>query len=202
VFRWWTVALAVNAISVVSQPELIERTLAIVGGQPITLSDVRVATTFGLVESAAALPVATRRLVERALVLREVQRYAPPEPSLGSVDIRMLQLQQRFETRDRFLAALEGLGFSELALRAWVREDLRIAAYIDQRFTAASAPSDEEVAAAYARERARFDALGMSVEQASATLRERLTAARRSELTTDWIADLRRRTPVVELIKQ
>jgi hypothetical protein len=114
----------------------------------------------------------------------------------------MLQLQQRFETRDRFLAALEGLGFSELALRAWVREDLRIAAYIDQRFTAASAPSDEEVAAAYARERARFDALGMSVEQASATLRERLTAARRSELTTDWIADLRRRTPVVELIKQ
>ena len=44
--------------------ELIERTLAIVGGQAITLSDVRTALALGLVESPAAgdpVPAATTR---------------------------------------------------------------------------------------------------------------------------------------------
>ena len=40
------------------QPELIDRTLAIVGGQPITLCDARTALALGLVEGRGADPIA------------------------------------------------------------------------------------------------------------------------------------------------
>ena len=41
------IRFAVMAFVLVVQPELIERTLALVGGQPITLSDARAAVAFG-----------------------------------------------------------------------------------------------------------------------------------------------------------
>lgn len=199
--RFWTVVVAVSAATVFAQPELIERTLAIVAGQSITLSDLRVATTLGLIDGSEPLVTSTRRLIERALVLREVQRYAPPDPSAVAIDARLADVQARFESRERFIAVLDGLGFSESQLRQWLREDLRIAAYIDQRFAAASTPGDDDVAAEYARRRAEFEKTGVTLEQATPALRDRLAADRRRELTTDWIADLRRRTPVVELVK-
>jgi hypothetical protein len=144
-------------------PELIERTLAIIGGQAITLTDVRAAMALGLIEvpvGADPVPAATKLLIERALVLREVERYAPAEPSDADIEARVRTTVARYPTIEAFRAALAAVAFSDDELRAWARDDLRMAAYIEQRFT--------------------------DVE-------------RRRDLIADWIADLRRRTPVVEL---
>ena len=82
----------------------------------------------------------------------------------------------------------------------WSRgDDLRTQAYLAQRFASASVPTDAELSQAYARSKAEFDKAGMTFEQASAVLRERLIVARRRELITDWLSDLRRRTDVVIL---
>jgi hypothetical protein len=146
--------------------ELIDRTLAIVAGQAITLSDVRAAVTLGLVDDAGgaeAIEGATQRLVERALMLREVQRYAPPEPESAAIESRIAAVIARFESAAAWRATLDRVGVSEPQLRAWVRDDLRIAAYLDQRFASAGGPE------------------------------------RRAELVRDWILDIRRRTPVVDL---
>src|SRR5262245_56920255 len=81
--------------------ELVDRTLAIIGNQVITLSDVRTALDLGLVApSKGADPViaATERLVDRLLVLREVQRYAPPEPSDVNVEEQLAAVRRRFAT--------------------------------------------------------------------------------------------------------
>ena len=148
-----------------TQPELIERTLAIVGGQAITLSDVRAALSLGLIEKPAdgtPIPAATRRLIERALVLREVERYAPPEPPDAAVEERVSETMGRFPTAEAFREALAAAALTDAHLRTWLRDDLRMAAYINQRFT---------------------------------------DAERRADLIVDWIADLRRRTPVVEIVK-
>jgi hypothetical protein len=150
-------------LSAQGQPELIERTLAIVGGQAITLTDVRAAMALGLIDVPAVgdpVPAATKLLIERALVLREVERYAPAEPSDAGIEARVRTTIARYPTIEAFRAALAAAAFSEDQLRAWARDDVRMAAYIEQRFT--------------------------DVE-------------RRRDLITDWIADLRRRTPVVEL---
>ncbi|MEO8679370.1 MAG: hypothetical protein ABI665_10010 [Vicinamibacterales bacterium] len=194
-------AIVLVASTAGAQPgELVERTLAIVGGQVITLSDVNAAIGLGLVEGVdAASPAAagTARLVERVLILREVQRYAPPDPGDAAIDARLAEV--RAKTGAAFARVLEQTGFTEVRLRDWIRDDLRSQAYLAQRLAAAGMPSDPELAAAFTSGRAEFDAAGTTFEQAVPILRERLTAARRRELITDWVTDLRRRTDVVVL---
>jgi hypothetical protein len=182
-----------------AQPgELLERTLAIVGTQVITLNDARAAIRLGLVEAAPNADPAsvTQVLVDRELVLREVQRYAPPAPTASTVDARMDEIRKR---GGEWARTLDETGFTEVRLRAWVRDDLRTVAYLAQRFASASTPTDAEVAALFAQQRAEFERAGTTFEQATPVLRERLVATRRSELIADWVSDLRRRTDVVIL---
>ena len=184
----------------VAEQELIERTLALVGGQPITLSDARAAVVFGLVAvegTSEDIPAITARLVDRELILREVQRYAPPAPTEAAVDARLDEIRTRFPDTAGFTRALDLYGFTEVRLRAWVRDDLRTVAYLAQRFASASVPTDTEISTAYARSRAEFDTAGTTFEQATPVIRERLISARRAELIDDWLSDLRRRTEVV-----
>jgi hypothetical protein len=188
--------LALVAALTVAQPELLDRTLALVGGQPITLSDARAAIALGLIDDQkSSLAEVTTRLVDRELVLREVQRYAPPAPAESVVDARLADIRERLG--GSLNRILETHGFSDTRLRAWVRDDLRTQAYLAQRFASASLPSDGEVSAAYTRQRAEFDKAGLTFEQAAPIVRERLIEARRGELIVDWVADLRRRTDVV-----
>ena len=178
--------------------------MAIVGNQVITLSDVRTALALGLIPGSpepASIDRATERLVERLLVLREVQRYAPPEPPDPQIEERLAAVRARFATPALLAQALDEGGFTDASVRAWVRDDLRIASYLSQRFAAATVPGDEEVNAYYASHRAEFDRANLSFEAAAPVIRDRLSGERRTELIDDWVADLRRRTPVVELWK-
>lgn len=185
-----------------AQPELLDRTLAIVGGQPITLSDARAAIALGLVETdRSADPVAgvTSQLIDRELILREVQRYAPPAPSESAIDARLDEIRQRLTDTAALARMLDAHGLTEARLRAWVRDDLRSQAYLAQRFESASVPSDAEITLAYTRDRAEFDQAGRTFEQAVPIVRDRLVELRRRELIRDWTADLRRRTDIVVL---
>lgn len=119
--------------------ELIERTLALVGTQAITLNDVRAAMALGLV-AATAVPDATSQLVDRELVLREVQRYAPPMPAESAVEARLAEIRGRLQEPGALAGVLEQHGFTETRLRAWLRDDLRTDAYLAQRFASASTP--------------------------------------------------------------
>lgn len=189
-----TAALAI-ALTIV-QPVLLDRTLALVGGQPITLSDVRAAMALGLVDDARdSIAAATARLVDRELILREVQRYAPPTPEASQVEAMLDEIRKHVGAP--LPAVLETYGFTESRLRAWVRDDLRTQAYLAQRFASATMPSDTDVASAYTRQRAEFDQAGLSFEQAAPIIRDRMIETRRRELVVDWLADLRRRTDVV-----
>src|SRR5437773_12495716 len=69
--------------------EIIDRVLAIAAGELIMLSDVIAARDLGLVPiDAAPDPVSAvlAKLIDRELVLAEVDRYAPTEPSAEAVD--------------------------------------------------------------------------------------------------------------------
>lgn len=193
---------AILAITLLAQPEMIERTLALIGGQPITLSDARAALALGLVDADAAealIPVVTLQLIDRELMLREVQRYAPAAPAESAVEARLDEIRKRFPSEAAFTRALDLYGFTDIRLRTWVRDDLRTVAYLAQRFASASTPGDQEISSAYARGRAEFDRAGLTFEQAAPVIRERLVTARRAELISDWLSDLRRRTDVVIL---
>ena len=192
-----------GALRAAPQPELIERTMAIVGGQAVTLSDARAAITFKLVDVGGSVDpeqTATARLVDRELMLREVRRYAPPAPSDAAIEARLSEIRTAVPG-ESFARALEISGVTEARLRAWVRDDLRTQAYLAQRFVSASTPTDVEIANAYAQQKEQFDRAGTPLAEATPIVRERLIAARRRELIADWVADLRRRTDVILLVQ-
>ena len=133
--------LILFAMLATAQPDILDRTLALVGGQAITLSDVRAAIELGLIEDGSSnVAEMTARLVDRELILREVQRYSPPAPSDGAVDARLAEITKRFASPVALMKVLEMHGFSETRLRAWVRDDLRTEGYLAQRFASAGTP--------------------------------------------------------------
>jgi len=117
--------------------ETIDRVLAVVAGQLITLSDVTAARDLGLEDARGAadpIRVVLTRLVDRQLMLAEVDRYAPPEPSTDSVDRELASVRARFPDEQGLNDVLVRSGLDVTHLRERLREDLRIRAYLDQRF--------------------------------------------------------------------
>jgi hypothetical protein len=132
-----------------ARAEVIDRVLAVVGGQLITLSDVTAARDLRLVppeQTPDPIRAILSKLIDRELVLAEVERYAPPEPTADAVDTEVRRVRARFESDAEFEAALTRSGMDEKHLRETLRQDLRIRAYLDQRFSAASDRRDEALA--------------------------------------------------------
>ena len=115
------------------------------------------------------------------------------------MEARLEEIQKGMTDAAAMTRVLEIYGFTSERLRAWVRDDLRTQAYLAQRFASASTPTELEIGQAYARSRAEFDQAGLTFEQATPIVRDRLSASRRTELIADWVSDLRRRTDVVIL---
>ena len=128
------VVLRVFVMSRSASAEVIDRVLAVVAGQLITLSDVTAARDLGLQSAeGAADPVREilSKLIDRELIVAEVDRYAPPEPSAEAIARETGRIRLRFPTAEAFVAALERSGADEKQLREIVRQDLRIRAYLD-----------------------------------------------------------------------
>ena len=75
------------------------------------------------------------QLIDRELQLTEVDRYAPPEPSAADVDREVETVRSRFPSPEAFEAVLARSGIDLAHLRETLRENLRIRAYLDQRFS-------------------------------------------------------------------
>ena len=133
-------ALAVALASGPARAETLDRVLASVGGQLIMLSDVMAARDLGLVsDDHAADPVGDvlAKLIDRELMLVEVNRYVPPEPTDDAIEREMAAVRARFSSREAFDAALARSGITEAHVREIIRDNLRIRVYLAQRFTGA-----------------------------------------------------------------
>lgn len=161
--------------------QVIERVLAVVDGRVITLLDVQAARTLRLVD-ATGQPDQTQavlsQLIDRALILDEVDRYAPAEPDPAAVDRGLAAIRERFPSQAAYEQALAQTGMESFAVRQWVRNDLRIQAYLEQRF--ASAPEAGAAGATAQGERAR----------------ERIADDRRDALVREWVDVLRARARI------
>jgi hypothetical protein len=141
-------ALVVAVCGCVAHAEVIDRIMAVVSGQPITLSDVTAARQFGLVQPPAgtADPGAytVDRLIDRTLILAEVERFQPPEPDPVEMTSRMDELERRFGSAAAFDKALAVVGMTRDQLRRHFRDDLRIVTYLNQRFGATTAEAERQ----------------------------------------------------------
>lgn len=182
--------------------EIIDRILAVVGGELILLSDAMAAQRFGLVEppppGADPIRPTLDALIDRRLQLFEVNRYLPPEPDPAAIDARLAAVRARFPTAEAFQAALAESGITEAALRSSVRDTLRLANYRAQRFAAALEPSEEDLVRYYRMRENEFtrDGVLRPFAEVRDELRARVAAERSASLIAEWLDTLRRRTDV------
>jgi hypothetical protein len=115
----------------------VDRTLQRVYGTAITLSDVREARVLKLVPEAGSGDEAVQRALEnRLLILHEVSRMPPPAPAPEAIAARRRAWSASWPAGTDLPAAMVRVGTTDQALDGWFRDDLLIAAYVDQRFGA------------------------------------------------------------------
>ncbi|HVL69594.1 MAG TPA: peptidylprolyl isomerase [Vicinamibacterales bacterium] len=195
------VALAL-LVAAPARGEIIDRILATVGTTLILQSDAVAAVRLGFVRvppgQQDALQWAMDRLVERRLMLIEVERYGPPEPTLAEIDARMTRIDADLRSGQRLEEILREAGLSVGQLRGWVRDELRLEAYLRQRFGATFAPTEDELVRYYRDHEAEFTVDGRL--RPFGEVRDRVRAAvaeqRREAAIREWLASLRRRTDV------
>jgi hypothetical protein len=133
-----------------SQTAVIDRIMAVVSGRPITLSDVSAARQFGLVPvpPGTADPIAytLERLIDRTLIVAEVERFQPPEPDPSEITIRIDERERQAGSAAAFEKALAIVGMTREQFRRHIRDDLRITTYLNQRFGAIAAEAGRQAA--------------------------------------------------------
>jgi hypothetical protein len=88
---------------------------------------------------------ALARLIDRSLMLAEVDRYAPPSPAEAAIDAAVNDVRLRAPSPEAFSAALARVGLEDQRLREIVRDNLRIGDYVRQRFAAESLERQREL---------------------------------------------------------
>jgi hypothetical protein len=192
------VALIAVAVYPLAAQQLLDRIVARANGDVITLTDVKAAVALGVVEAPAGAgeSVAIERLIDRQLVLAEVARFAPPEPAAADVARETAALAARVGSR--LAALMESTGIDEARIRDIARDNLRIQAYLNQRFGTTAQLTEEEVEQYYRIHPDEFTRNGtlMPFGEAEPLVRARAGAERRASTVAQWMQDLRSRADV------
>ncbi|HEU4691589.1 MAG TPA: hypothetical protein VFS23_24670 [Vicinamibacterales bacterium] len=180
--------------------QLIERVLARVGTNAVTMTDVRAARELGLVETKPGEnpeAVALERTIERQLMLDEVARFSPPEPADAAVAEEVAAMKLR--AGSGLDALINATGLNDERLRQLARDTLRIRAYIAQRFGMSVQVTEDEARRYYEEHPAEFirDGVQIAFEEAEPVARQRASAERLRSTIEKWVRDLRSRSGVV-----
>ena len=202
-YRGWLVAtIFVVWVSPGFGQQLLDRIVARVNNEVITLTDVKAAVALGVVEVPAdgGEIEAIERLVDRTLVLGEVARFAPPQPSAADVARETAALTAR--AGSRLVAVMESTGIDKARIGDIARDNLRIQLYLDQRFGTAAQFTEEEVAQYYRIHPDEFtrDGTLRPFALVEPLARERAGAERRASTVGQWMRDLRARGDVAVML--
>ena len=183
-------------IGTAAAQQLLDRILARVGGHEITQTDVQAARGFGVVAGPTD-DVALEQMIDRRLLLVEVGRFPPPEPSEAAVAAELAR--EKMTAGAGLQLLMESTGTDEARLRETARDTLRIEAYIDQRFGSSMQVTDDEAAGYYGEHPEQFRQNGVVTpfDEALPLARERASAERRKEQVQRWMYDLRARADIV-----
>ncbi len=180
--------------------ELVDRIVAIIDREVVTLSESEQAGEIARARTGAPAPLASivERLIEAKLVLREVDRFTGEPVSPELVESALREVRAGFASESEFREMLRRSGLSEEGLRANLRRQVRVAQYLEQRFRPLTFVTEDEVEAYYRDEllpsigAARSPELAEVAESIRRILEERAFNARVEE----WIEGLKSRARI------
>ena len=189
----------------ISTQQVLDRVLARVNGQPITLSDGRAALGLGLVQvppGSDPIAAATEQLIERQLLLGEVARFAPPEPDEAAVAREKASITRPASGAD-LETLMKSTGLDDERIAEIARDNLRIEAYLNQRFGVTVQASQDEAVQYYRAHPEEFQRDGKPIpfDEAEPVARQRAASERRRSTIAQWLRDLRQRADVLVLYK-
>ena len=192
----WALVLAASVASPLPAQTLLDRVVARVNGTVILLSDVRAAALLGLLDAPPESEDAVEQMVQRSLLVEEVNRFPPPEPTAEAVDAELARLQTRAGASGDEVERTTGLSAGNL--RLFARDRLRIQSYIDQRFGLTVPLTDEQVLQYYRGHPEEFTTNGQLTpfDRAQGLVRERAGLEQRQRTISQWLRDLRARADV------
>jgi len=199
--RFFWLALMALLPGALARAELVDRIVAIIDREVVTLSEAEQASEIARARTgAAAAPLVSvvERLIESRLVEREVERFTGEPVSAELVDGALQEARARFSSETAFLEMLAGNGLSEEELRATLRRQIGVSQYLEQRFRPLTFVTEEQIEVYYrdelltSVEGTRLPELSEVSESIRRILEERAFNARVEE----WIDGLKGRARI------
>lgn len=145
--------------------------------------------------SPAEKKAAAGRLIDQALIKREMELSHYPLPELSESDRELKDFESRYESPKAFEEALRDYGITETALREHLRWQLTVLRFIDYRFRPGIQIQDGDIQSYYQQQLLKWREQGVqpvpSLDDERAQIEEILTQQQIDESLDHWLADAR-----------
>lgn len=198
--RALALSLLASFLASTARGELVDRIMAIIDREVVTLSEAEEARAIGRARTGneARLVDVVERLIESRLVEREVERFtgAPVSPEL--VDGALAEVRGGFDSEAAFLEMLAKNGLTEEELRASLDRQLKVTAYLERRFRPLTFVTDEQIEAYYRDELVPELREGRppGLEEVSDSIRRILEERAFNARVEEWIEGLKGRARI------
>jgi hypothetical protein len=198
----WLAGLLLVAPCAPAPGEIIDRIAVSVGNQVITESqideEIRVTAFLNHEKLDLSLPArrkAAGRLIEQALVRREMDLSRYPEPVPAEADMLFQSLRAMYPTAEQYQKDLQAYGVAEDSLKRHMLWQLTLLRFVDFRFRPGIQVSDSDVQAYYQEQLAQWQKKGVqpipSLEDERDQIDEILTQQRIDQALDRWMTDTR-----------
>jgi hypothetical protein len=197
--------LAALLIALPAAAVTVDRIAAVIDGQVLTVSEIAQMVELRFFPRLGDSEDDYRRevldaLIAQALRYRDVERFGAQDIPADTIEARVVEIQRRFPSETEFAAALARAELTADELRALVKRQLQVEAYIQERFAPLVFVTNEEIDEYYRgawREQRRER--GLAVPALAEVRDEVRSALRLSRLQVEidkWTSQLRARANV------
>jgi hypothetical protein len=187
--------------------DIIDRIALTVGNQVITESqideEIRITAFLNrdkLDVSADARKQAASRLIQQALVKREMDLSHYPLPQPGEAGAALAGIKATYPNQADFAAALESYGISEADLTGRLLWQYTLLRFIDYRFRPGIQIPDADVQTYYRQQVSGWERQGIkpipTLEDSRDQIEEILTQKKIDQALDQWMAETRKQVPV------
>lgn len=183
----------------------VDRIAAVIDRQVITVSEVSQLVAIRFFPRKAQNEDEHRRevlenLIAQALRYRDVERFGAEDIHKDSIEARMKEIQNRFPSEADFNAALVSSELTLDEVRALVKRQLQVEAYIQQRFAPLIFIPNEEIEAYYngpwSQQRRERGLPLLPLSEVREEIRALLRSSRLQQEIEEWSSNLRARANV------
>jgi hypothetical protein len=189
------------------EAEIIDRIAISAGNQVITESQVDedIRLTAFLNHDKLDLSIAERkkaggRLIEQALVRRDLDLSRYPLPALGDADASLKDVKTSYAPESLYQQMLQQYGISEEALKRRLLWQLTLLRFVDFRFRPGIQIPEADVKTYYDQELAQWRQQGVepvpTLEDSQAKIEEILTQQRIDQALDTWMAETRKQVTI------